>query len=782
MTTWIKDGVTITASGSTISVGETSTTLDVNEFVEIPTTNAVYTFTYGEDENFSYTTRLFETYYVSPTGSDANDGSFASPFKSIWKAHQTATAGDTIYFRAGTYYFNDGYVGYDDFCWRMFNDVNRRGKFYSMSNLASTGEIKYVTYSAYSNEVVNWYGGKCYTWTYDDINHWWTMVLPQDTEVSNNIWNYDTNVIVENGWVATPIYFSVTCTANDASPNPTSDNTSALPGTARFEKRAALKSSYYGSRGNDTGGINWYLYPINEEWRITKSDQLTPDPDPNIHLTTEQQLSNVVNYWYSATLEGTYQLHGTYTGTPSIADLDKIDGIHQSLPVGFTDPSSILQSGNPILLNGGKLLYDLVYYDWENATLYFKSNEMPGYEITNPNTVGTRCYAVSDYADVCNADNPDYIIFYGINFAYGKVVVNLGYYASDTHITHGIRYQIKNCTIKHAWRGGLSGGGDHAVIDGNVIDYCSGAVGYRNDWNEYVSTGNSLEHAMYFKGNNCIISNNFVGRSRGGVSGHFYPWTQIHDTQIYNNVFYGLNVALLLDITGAVVTNNICISGPETWRGVTTPGGIGIHPYFGASDLVINNNYCESAYPIANYYQASNLTITNNVLKSTAGNVFYFDAPATTISVINNNHYIYNEGSTFVAKYPNSSHTLTTTANDFATFHSYFTDLGQEANSFASTSTQSLDMVVTEEYLNTNPDINSLMTYFRDYATIAHATWLQGSGQSITNWVFNLNYFETDGKTLADVSNCSILATDVVFHANFIAIPSCITLDNEYIS
>jgi parallel beta-helix repeat protein len=43
-------------------------------------------------------------YYVAPTGSDTNAGSMAAPFASIQKAGSVASAGDTVWLRAGTYY------------------------------------------------------------------------------------------------------------------------------------------------------------------------------------------------------------------------------------------------------------------------------------------------------------------------------------------------------------------------------------------------------------------------------------------------------------------------------------------------------------------------------------------------------------------------------------------------------------------------------------------------------------------------------------------------------
>jgi len=44
------------------------------------------------------------TYYVSTTGSDSNPGTLASPWATWQKAFDTAEAGDTVYFRGGTWY------------------------------------------------------------------------------------------------------------------------------------------------------------------------------------------------------------------------------------------------------------------------------------------------------------------------------------------------------------------------------------------------------------------------------------------------------------------------------------------------------------------------------------------------------------------------------------------------------------------------------------------------------------------------------------------------------
>jgi Right handed beta helix region len=50
-------------------------------------------------------------YYVSPSGSDSAAGTQAAPFRTIAKAQSTATAGATVYFRAGTYSYTTATTG-----------------------------------------------------------------------------------------------------------------------------------------------------------------------------------------------------------------------------------------------------------------------------------------------------------------------------------------------------------------------------------------------------------------------------------------------------------------------------------------------------------------------------------------------------------------------------------------------------------------------------------------------------------------------------------------------
>ena len=46
---------------------------------------------------------LLSTYYVSPSGSDSNNGSAASPWATLQQAANTVQAGDTVDVQAGSY-------------------------------------------------------------------------------------------------------------------------------------------------------------------------------------------------------------------------------------------------------------------------------------------------------------------------------------------------------------------------------------------------------------------------------------------------------------------------------------------------------------------------------------------------------------------------------------------------------------------------------------------------------------------------------------------------------
>jgi MYXO-CTERM domain-containing protein len=76
---------------------------------------------------FATTSALAAEYYVSPTGSDSNPGTQASPWGTVQKAASTAAAGDTVWLRGGTYSPSAGIT-------------------FSKSGTSDTNRIKYWAY------------------------------------------------------------------------------------------------------------------------------------------------------------------------------------------------------------------------------------------------------------------------------------------------------------------------------------------------------------------------------------------------------------------------------------------------------------------------------------------------------------------------------------------------------------------------------------------------------------------------------------------------------------
>jgi len=74
------------------------------------TGNIIMTVNGQQSNPIPFTVCSGHIYFVSPSGSDSNNGSFATPWASTPHARQTMAAGDTVYLRAGTYSVvdNDG--------------------------------------------------------------------------------------------------------------------------------------------------------------------------------------------------------------------------------------------------------------------------------------------------------------------------------------------------------------------------------------------------------------------------------------------------------------------------------------------------------------------------------------------------------------------------------------------------------------------------------------------------------------------------------------------------
>ncbi|WP_235714681.1 right-handed parallel beta-helix repeat-containing protein [Neobacillus dielmonensis] len=74
------------------------------------------------------------SYYISPTGSDTNPGTKEAPFKSMKKAQEAASSGDTVYIRGGVY--DEFEIAKNDSNYNYVNDIYKSG----------------ITYEAYPGE------------------------------------------------------------------------------------------------------------------------------------------------------------------------------------------------------------------------------------------------------------------------------------------------------------------------------------------------------------------------------------------------------------------------------------------------------------------------------------------------------------------------------------------------------------------------------------------------------------------------------------------------------
>ena len=74
------------------------------------------------------TSSAFATaYYVSPTGSDNNNGAPSKPLATVMKAVSFASSGDTIYLNTGTYSVPNTTNSIQDGAYAVVNLINKSG-------------------------------------------------------------------------------------------------------------------------------------------------------------------------------------------------------------------------------------------------------------------------------------------------------------------------------------------------------------------------------------------------------------------------------------------------------------------------------------------------------------------------------------------------------------------------------------------------------------------------------------------------------------------------------
>lgn len=72
-------------------------------------------------------TLALHSYYVAPNGSDSNPGTLALPFFTMTKAQSVAVAGDDIFFRGGTYVFQNAHIARTETTYARIFYLNKSG-------------------------------------------------------------------------------------------------------------------------------------------------------------------------------------------------------------------------------------------------------------------------------------------------------------------------------------------------------------------------------------------------------------------------------------------------------------------------------------------------------------------------------------------------------------------------------------------------------------------------------------------------------------------------------
>lgn len=108
----------------------------------------------GNSKGLPFAVRSGKIYFISASGIDSNDGSIDHPWLTHVHAREVMTAGDTVYFRAGTYPSGDyGVIGY--------RPASAMGNLtHPIANLAYPGET--VIFNVPSDRGVNLYPGGDY--------------------------------------------------------------------------------------------------------------------------------------------------------------------------------------------------------------------------------------------------------------------------------------------------------------------------------------------------------------------------------------------------------------------------------------------------------------------------------------------------------------------------------------------------------------------------------------------------------------------------------------------
>jgi tetratricopeptide (TPR) repeat protein len=264
----------------------------------------------------------------------------------------------------------------------------------------------------------------------------------------------------------------------------------------------------------------------------------------------------------------------------------------------FAHPQSA--PGLPLTDKGGKLIYDITWYDQSTKTLWFKPGPS---HVTDPShqlyvtTSGSGQFSLAG----------SYLKLNGLKFKY------LCYFHQQDNPTG---CDIHNCEIKHAYHG-ICGGGTRCTYTSLLID----KIGDWLTWRDGKYDRGYLAHCFYFNGSRCVVSNCFFGRSNKGGPIQNYPYGTRENVFDGNVLYNSSGGSIFMGSSKNYITNNISLQ--KTF---------GINPYFSMQGFTFANNYSEAAYPFGFSYQEAmgsytgtfeKFAITGNLFNNTGGWIDY---------------------------------------------------------------------------------------------------------------------------------------------------------------
>jgi hypothetical protein len=644
---------------------------------------------------------LLSTYYVATTGHDAGAGSPADPWQTIRHVYDeigsAVRPGDTVYFHGGTY--------------RLYEKAGQSDEWFHFDKGGTPGNP--ITFRACAGETVVWDALYNLSWTQDSTYQWHVSLAGTPpltlTDVPGDEADpWHTFAHVKNGFEPVRIFKAATCVAGAVAPSGLVGAQGATTPIGRFTQSGVFNNKpYYAIRSNSTMSPDYFLVWDGEYWRIT-----------NTHPVFSPMSEN---YWYlnvahADTPESAtpYTGHGTCVGQPIINYLDS-----GALPADFVNPPE-QTTGAPGQIDfyhtqndTDRLVFDLLYYDIVDQVLYFRSNEIN--PISDPNT---QVYVGGGYNQV-RLDTPydsitgsriglppTDLTFDGITFGWGtNLALNSSAPPASRIVVRDCRFQ-GGCLIGHA---------DDSRFERLYIDYVGGHVwrfdgsnSYQIDWHY---------HDVYLLGSDIVMQDSFLGRSHSGYAAHFSPGAS-NNLQFSDNVCYGPQVMVYNGGADGQISDNVMIAAPSWYQGVASyslfPAGWRLTQ--GSSGQTFYNNYVEvvdgASIDAGDYGTVeSDVSIHDNVLVQTDANASKFLAaysPSVTFQAIqdnawvgNGNHGAYLQGA------------LNTSVP--AVFMEYLQSRGWDGNAYVD-SNQRLSTWAVDAWLNTNPSLDDVLAYFRQYA------------------------------------------------------------------